>query len=149
METETIVFSLERRLRANGFHDPLWIADTIRSLLDKNASPTLSNTMDSLDSFLESYWSHQLGLEISDFPDLKYEGIVLAKIQENDRQKDFSKKFKEQFSSRGKGFGKMVPRPIDFAGFAKLTEEKIDKKTLFFTSIFWFILYSIIIYFIL
>ncbi len=149
METETIILSLENRLRAIGFRDPLWIADTIRGILEKNVPPTLSNTMDSLDLFLESYWIQNLDLDIKEFPDIKYEGIILADIQKNDLQKDFSKKFKEQFSSRGKGFGKMVPRPIDFAGFAKLTEDKIDKKTLFFTSIFWFILYSIIIYFIL
>jgi hypothetical protein len=149
METSDIVLRIENRLRTLGFSDPLWIADTIRIIVSRSENERLSSVMSQFDLFLEEYWSNKLLLDLKKFPELKYEGKFLENLKD---QPDFllvAHTLKEQFSSRGKGFGKMVPRPIDFGGFARLSEEKIERKTLVLTSIFWILVYSLIVYFFL
>lgn len=147
MPTSDLILAIERRLRALGHDDPIFIADTIRAVLNGNFNLSLEEAMDSFEAFMDSSLRKELNLQSENFPDLKYESIVLREFQKNAEFHHIANILKDQFSSRGKGFGKMVPRPIDFAGFAKLSEEKIDKKTLFFTIMFWIILYSLIFYY--
>ena len=149
METSEIVLIIEKRLRVLGFTDPLWIAESIQNILNKSENQNLTQVMDQFDKYIEEYWLNKLQLDPKNFPDIKYEGKFLEQLMEENHFAKNAQILKEQFSSRGKGFGKMVPRPIDFGGFARLSEDKIDRKTLFFTSIFWIIVYSLITYFFL
>ncbi|TGL56708.1 hypothetical protein EHQ58_16055 [Leptospira ognonensis] len=148
MPTSKLVLALEKRLRALGNDDPIYIADIIRKILSEDKELTLTEAMDRFETEVERSSLAELGLEQDRFPDLKFESLVLKEFRNHPDFNQIAVTLKNQFSSRGKGFGKMVPRPIDFSGFARLSEEKIDKKTVIFTILFWIIIYSLILYFI-
>ncbi len=148
MATKNLILAIERRLRALGYDDPIFIGQTIQTVIRDRENLSLEQAMDSFEEELESISRSELKLKRENFPDLKYESIVLKEFQNHPDFNDIANTLKSQFSSRGKGFGKMVPRPIDFASFVKLSEEKLDKKTIFFTVFFWIIIYSSILYFI-
>jgi len=148
MATSELILALEKRVRALGHDDPIYIADTIKSVLKNDEKISLNEAMNRFEELMDSVSRRELHLYSDSFPDLKYESIVLREFRAYPNFDSIANTLKDQFSSRGKGFGKMVPRPIDFAGFAKLSEEKIDKKTVFFTVLFWIVLYSLILYFI-
>jgi hypothetical protein len=148
MATSELILALEKRIRALGYDNPIYIGDTIRSVLNGDENLSIIEAMDRFEAFFEEASHNELLLKTESFPDLKYEGIILKEFKAHPEFQSIANMLKDQFSSRGKGFGKMVPRPIDFAGFAKLSEEKIDKKTVFFTLLFWTAIYSIILYFI-
>lgn len=147
MPTSNLVLALERRLRALGNDDPIYIADMIRKILSQGKDLTLVEAMDRFEEEVEKSSLAELQLEPDRFPDLKFESLVLKEFRNHPDFNMIANTLKNQFSSRGKGFGKMVPRPIDFSGFARLSEEKIDKKTVIFTILFWIIIYSLILYF--
>ncbi|MCZ8239901.1 MAG: hypothetical protein O9346_15355 [Leptospiraceae bacterium] len=148
MPTSELVLALERRLRALGNDDPIFIANTIQLLINKTKNKSLEEGMEEFEILMDSIIRLDLNLSSEKFPNLVYEGVVLGEFKNHPKFNFIAETLKDQFSSRGKGFGKMVPRPIDFGRLSKLAEEKIDKTTLFFTILFWTAIYSIILYYV-
>lgn len=149
MQTNPYHLQIEKRLRALGYRDPLQIADTIREVIQENPNLDLKQAMDRLDLLLEARAREKFQLDVDNFPDIAHDRILLEPFFGRSNFQEIAHILKDQFSSRNKGFGKMVPRPIDFAGFVKLSEDRIDRKTLIYTTIFWVFVYSLIFYYLL
>ncbi|GBF48555.1 hypothetical protein LPTSP4_00540 [Leptospira ryugenii] len=139
-----ILTSLDTRLRSLGIKNPLEIADIIREVLQSCDRFDLGTVHHRFEGYLKERYERELNLERNQFGDLEFEGPFLESWKTEPNFHQVAHRLKNQFSSDGKGFGKMVPRPIDFSGFAKLSEDKLDKKTILLTILFWCVTYILI-----